>query len=113
MKKLTLAAAVAASMAQMAAYALTEVSGDYTITSTTFSVLLVFTGDANLTIAENVGSSTTLGVFLGTVTNDGHNVTINMESGCKAQVNWFQNLNGATTKINFKGGRFTDGGGRG
>ena len=44
-KRLTLAAAIAASMAQMTAYALTEVSGDYTITSTTFSVPLVFTGD--------------------------------------------------------------------
>ena len=41
MKRLTLAAAIAASMVQMTAYALTEVSGDYTITSTTFSVPLV------------------------------------------------------------------------
>ena len=113
MKRLALTAAIAASMAQMTAYALLEVSGDYTITTGTIDVPLVFTGDANLTIAENVGSSTSLGVFLGTVTNDGHNVTINMESGCKAQVNWFQNLNGATMKINFKGGRFTDGGGWG
>ena len=113
MKKLTLAAAIAAGMAQMTAYALLEVSGDYTITTGTIDVPLVFTGDANLTIAENVGSSTSLGVFLGTVTNDGHNVTINMESGCKAQINWFQSLNGATTKINFKGGKFTDAGGWG
>jgi len=113
MKRLCLAAAIAASLACVRTYALLEVSGDYTITTGTIDVPLVFTGDANLTIAENVGSSTSLGVFLGTVTNDGHNVTINMESGCKAQVNWFQNLNGATMKINFKGGRFTDGGGWG
>ena len=113
MKRLCLAAAIAASLVCVRTYALLEVSGDYTITTGTIDVPLVFTGDANLTIAENVGSSTSLGVFLGTVTNDGHNVTINMESGCKAQVNWFQNLNGATTKINFKGGRFTDGGGWG
>ena len=113
MKRLTLGAAIAASLVCVRTYALLEVSGDYTITTGTIDVPLVFTGDANLTIAENVGSSTSLGVFLGTVTNDGHNVTINMESGCKAQVNWFQSLNGATTKINFKGGRFTDGGGWG
>ena len=113
MKRLCFAAAIAASLVCVRTYALLEVSGDYTITTGTIDVPLVFTGDANLTIAENVGSSTSLGVFLGTVTNDGHNVTINMESGCKAQVNWFQNLNGATTKINFKGGRFTDGGGWG
>ena len=112
MKRIVLAAA-AGCLACASVQALTEVSGDYTITSTTFDAPLVFTGDANLTIAANVGSSTTIGVVLGAVTNNGHTVTVNLESGCKAQINWLSTLNGGTTKINFKGGRLTDGGGWG
>ena len=114
MKKLTLAAAIAVGMVHVTVYALTEVSGDYTITSMTFDKPLVFTGDANLTIAANVGSSDNLGVQLGWgITNDGHTVTVNLENGSKAHIGWFETLNGGTTKVNFKGGRLTDAGGWG
>ena len=106
MKKLILAAAIAAGMAHMTAYALTEVSGDYTIVGS-IDYPVVFTDDANLTIAANATT------YLGVVTNDGHTVTINLESGCATQISWLESLNGATTKINFKGGRFTDAGGWG
>jgi len=88
-------------------FAATEVSGDYTISSGTFDKPLVFTGDANVTVAANVA------VFIGTVTNDGHAVTLNFETGSKVQTTWWQSLNGASTKINFKGGRFIDSGGWG
>ena len=87
-------------------YALTEVSGDYTITGT-ISVPVVFTGDATLTIAANVTTA------LGTVTNNGHTVTINLESGSAVCMNVLESMNSASTKFNFKGGRLTDGGGWG
>ncbi len=88
-------------------FAATEVSGDYTISSGTFDAPLVFTGDANVTVAANVV------VFIGTVTNDGHAVTLNFEQGSQVQIAWWQSLNGATTKFNFKGGRIWDAGGWG
>lgn len=109
--KTVVGVAVAASL--LSASALTEVSGDYTI-SGAISTPVVFTGDANLTIAENAGANLSAGLSIGwAVTNDGHNVTINLENGCKAQIGWLQSLNGAYTKINFKGGRLVDSGGWG
>lgn len=88
-------------------FAATEVSGDYTISSGTFDAPIVFTGDANVTVATNVS------VYIGQVTNDGHTVTFNFEPGSKVQITWWQSLNGASTKFNFKGGCFVDGGGWG
>ena len=88
-------------------FAATEVSGDYTISSGTFDAPLVFTGNANVTVAANVN------VSIGAVTNDGHTVTFNLETGSQVQIGWWQSLNGASTKINFKGGRFYDAGGWG
>lgn len=113
MKRLTLAAAVAASMAQMTVYALLEVSGDYTITGD-INPPIVFTGDATLTIAENVYASQKEGVNIGwAITNNGHTVTINLENGSKTKFGWIETLNGGTTKVNFKGGLITDAGGWG
>ena len=113
MKKLTLAAAVAASMAHMTAYAITEVSGDYTINGD-INPPIVFTGDATLTIAENVYASEREGVNIGwAITNNGHTVTINLENGSKTKFGWIETLNGGTTKVNFKGGLVTDAGGWG
>ena len=86
----------------------TELSGDYVISVTNdFPAPFVFTGDANVTIAANVE------IYIGQVTNNGHTVTFNLETGSKVQTRWWQSLNNATTKINFKGGRFIDGGGWG
>ena len=105
--KLAVALAVAAtSLACLRAYALLEVSGDFTITGA-ISAPVVFTGDATLTIAANVTT------MLGSVTNDGHTVTINLESGCAAGLSVLQSRNSASTKFNFNGGRLTDGGGWG
>ena len=105
--RLAVALAVAAtSLACFRAYALLEVSGDYTITGA-ISTPVVFTGDATLTIAANVTTA------LGSVTNDGHTVTINLEPGCAAALSVLQSKNSASTKINFKGGRLTDSGGWG
>lgn len=113
MKRLTLAAAVAASMVQMTAYALLEVSSDYTITGD-IDPPIVFTGDATLTIAENVYASQKEGVNIGwAITNNGHTVTINLENGSKTKFGWIETLNGGTTKVNFKGGLVTDAGGWG
>ena len=102
MKRLTLGAAIAASMVQMTAYALLEVSGDYTITGD-INPPIVFTGDATLTIAENVYASQKEGVNIGwAITNNGHTVTINLENGSKTKFGWIETLNGGTTKVNFK-----------
>ena len=113
MKRLALTAAIAASMAHMTAYAITEVSGDYTINGD-INPPIVFTGDATLTIAENVYASEREGVNIGwAITNNGHTVTINLENGSKTKFGWIETLNGGTTKVNFKGGLVTDAGGWG
>lgn len=81
----------------------TELSGDYVITVTNdFPAPFVFTGDANVTIAAGVY------IDVGTMTNDGHTVTFNFEPESQVQMRWLQSLNGASTKFNFKGGRFRD-----
>ncbi|NLG01625.1 MAG: hypothetical protein GX565_15955 [Lentisphaerae bacterium] len=83
----------------------TELSGDYVITVTNdFPAPFVFTGDANVTIAAGVY------IDVGTMTNDGHTVTFNFEPESQVQMRWLQSLNGASTKFNFKGGRFRDAG---
>lgn len=105
-KSIKMIMAVVLGMVCSHVYALTEVSGDYTITGT-ISVPVVFTGDATLTIAANVTTA------LGTVTNNGHTVTINLESGSAVCMNVLESMNSASTKFNFKGGRLTDGGGWG
>ena len=91
----------------LCARASTNVSGDYTIDHTlgTDEKPLVITGDATITVAANVTTS------LSILTNNGHTVTINLESGSKAGLAWLTARRNSTTTINFKGGALTDGGG--
>ncbi len=93
--------------AALGVHAATTVAGDFTIDHalTADERPLVITGDAVLTVAAD------LTVLLGAVTNDGHAVTVNLESGSKAQVSWFTVRGGGTTTVNFKGGALTDAGG--
>jgi hypothetical protein len=107
MKKLT--TALVAICAAMGAYASTSISGNFTIDHalTADERPLIITGDATITVAAEVDT------FLGAVTNNGHTVTINLESGSKAQVSWFTVRGGGTTTINFNGGALTDAGGWG
>lgn len=104
MKKLT--TVLVAICAAMGAYASTSISGNFTIDHTLDATErpLIITGDATITVAAEVDT------FLGAVTNNGHTVTINLESGSKAQVSWFTVRGGGTTTINFNGGALTDGG---
>ncbi len=103
------AASFAAATLCGSAQAATTISGDFTIDHTldASEKPLVITGDATITVAAEVDT------FLGAVTNNGHTVTINLESGSKAQVSWFTVRGGGTTTINFNGGALTDGGGWG
>ena len=109
MQKLDLAVLAAATAAAFTAPAATNVSGDFLIDRPLDSTdrPLVITGDANITVAAEVDT------FLGAVTNNGHHVTINLESGSKAQVSWVTVRGNGTTTVNFKGGALTDGGGWG
>ena len=88
------------------AHAATTVIGDYVIDHALDASErpLVITGDANITVTSDTVTT------LGTVTNDGHNVTINLESGSKAQVGWLTVRGNGTTTVNFKGGALTDAG---
>ena len=105
MKRLT--TALLAACAALGAYAATTISGDFTIDHTldTTERPLVITGDATITVAADVTTS------LGSVTNNGYNVTINLESGAKAGLAWLTVRGNGTTTINFNGGVLTDGGG--
>ena len=105
MKRLT--TALLAACAALGAYAETPVSGNFTINRTLDANErpLVITGDATITVAANVTTS------LGALTNNGHNVTINLESGSKAGLAWLTVRGNGTTTINFNGGALTDGGG--
>ncbi len=98
--------ALAAGMS-LCAHAATTVSGDYTIDHalSTDERPLVITADATITVAAEVTTS------LGIVTNNGHAVTINLESGSKAGLAWLTVRGNGTTTINFNGGALTDGGG--
>lgn len=109
MQKLDLAVLAAATAAAFTAPAATNVSGDFLIDRPLDSTErpLVITGDANITVASDVDT------FLGAVTNNGHHVTINLESGSQAQVSWVTVRGGGTTTIRFNGGALTDGGGWG
>ena len=91
----------------LCARAATTVSGDYTIdhTLSTDERPLVIAADATITVAVNVTTS------LGIVTNNGHAVTINLESGSKAALGWLTVRGNGTTTIRFNGGSLTDGGG--
>lgn len=96
-----------AACAAAGTYASTTVSGDFTIdhTLTADERPLVITADATITVAANVTTS------LGALTNDGHTVTINLESGAKAGLAWLTARGTGTTTIRFNGGSLTDGGG--
>ncbi len=91
------------------ARAATTISGNHPIDHalTADERPLIITGDATISVAAEVDT------FLGAVTNNGHTVTINLESGSKAQVSWFTVRGGGTTTINFNGGALTDAGGWG
>ncbi|MBQ6245562.1 MAG: hypothetical protein IJK04_01750 [Kiritimatiellae bacterium] len=91
----------------LCAHAATTISGDYTIDHalSTDERPLVITADATITVAAEVATS------LGIVTNNGHAVTINLESGSKAGLAWLTVRGNGTTTINFNGGALTDGGG--
>ena len=105
MKKLT--TALVAICAALGAYASTSISGNFTIDHTLDAEErpLIITADATITVAANVTTS------LGALTNNGHTVTINLESGSKAGLAWLTVRNNGTTTINFNGGVLTDGGG--
>ncbi|MBP5543877.1 MAG: hypothetical protein ILM98_07365 [Kiritimatiellae bacterium] len=105
MKKLT--TALVAICAALGAYASTSISGNFTIDHTLDATErpLIITADATITVAANVTTS------LGALTNNGHTVTINLESGSKAGLAWLTVRNNGTTTINFNGGALTDGGG--
>ena len=89
------------------AHAATTINGNVTIdhTLTADERPLLIVGDAIITVAADVTTS------LGTVTNNGHTVTINLESGSKAGLAWLTVRGNGTTTINFNGGALTDGGG--
>ena len=101
------AASLAAAILCGPAHAATTVSGDYTIdhTLTAEERPLIITADATITVAAGVTTS------LGTLTNNGHTVTINLESGSKAGLAWLTARGNGTTTIHFNGGALTDGGG--
>ena len=105
MKKLT--TALVAICAAMGAYAAMEISGNVTINQALSAEdrPLIITADATITVAANVETS------LGALTNNGHTVTINLESGSKAGLAWLTVRGNGTTTINFNGGALTDGGG--
>ena len=105
MKRLT--TALLAACAALGAFAATTISGNFTIdhTLSTDERPLVITADAAITVAANVTTS------LGALTNNGHTVTINLESGSKAGLAWLTVRGNGTTTINFNGGALTDGGG--
>ena len=107
--RLFAAASFAAAALCGPARAATTISGNHPIDHalTADERPLIITGDATITVAAEVDT------FLGAVTNNGHTVTINLESGSKAQVSWFTVRGGGTTTINFNGGALTDGGGWG
>ena len=101
------AASFAAATLCGSAQAATTISGDFTIDHTldASEKPLVITGDATITVAA--GLTTTLGY----VTNNGHTVSINLESGTKVGFVWITARGNSTTTINFNGGALTDGGG--
>ena len=105
MKRLQIA--LLAAGAALSAHAATTISGNYTIDHAldTSERPLIITGDANITVVSGLTTS------LGIVTNDGHVVTINLESGSRALLSTTAVLNNGTTTINFNGGEISDGGG--
>ena len=105
--RLFAAASFAAAALCGPARAAKTVSGDWTIDHTldASEKPLVITGDATITVAADVTTS------LGALTNNGHTVTINLESGSKAGLAWLTARGNGTTTINFNGGALTDGGG--
>ncbi len=77
------------------------VDQDMTVTSSQSGI--EFSGDYTLTV-EGAGS-------LGTVVNNGHRVTIRLNSN--TQVSWIEGHNGSYTRVEFNGGALTDAGGWG